>query len=245
VFISNMSTAGENSAASVAVDEDKPILEEQNRAKAAAQLILQAVGNLPLQLLLFVGCIGTAVILLIGLVSSSSASQSVQDTWTIVFCLSLAVIEMFWWTCPICAPRFFILKFRVKLLRAVNSLTRASGKGSVTLYVGSVMLAKWELLDIISGIYMLAVGVLYFILGRVVEYKMKHLQTKQISFASVDKNSDGKIDIGELQTAAKEAGYAMSDTELYMAFALLDTDGDGIVSVEEFEYFFNQAKFQL
>lgn len=241
-----MSAAGGNSIVVVGVDEDKPMLGEHKRAQAAARLILKAAGNLPLRLLLFIGCIGTAVILLLGLATDhTNMSNFVQDIWIITFCLSLALIEMCWWSCDKCTPRFFVLRLRLRLLHAVNFLTKASGKGSVTLYIGTIMLAKWELLDIISGIYMLTIGALLFIFGRLVEFKLKLLKKQQISFTSVDKNSDGKIGILELQTAAKEAGVPMSGIELYLAFALLDSDGDGMVSVEEFEYYFNKVKSQL
>jgi len=89
---------------------------------------------------------------------------------------------------------------------------------------------------------MLGVGVLFIIFGRIAQSKVKVLVQRKISFATVDRNHDGKIDIEELQAAATEVGLQLNRAELYLAFALLDTNGDGVVSVEEFEYFFNNTK---
>lgn len=203
------------------------------------RLILKTLGSMPLRLLLFIGCVGTAVILFIGIFSTTNVFQFVQDIWTIVFCLSLATIEMFWWTH---VPRFLVLRVRLELLQSFTFLTRAWGKGMLALYIGSIMMAKWELFDIISGIYMVTVGVLLIMFGRYAEWKMRKLRAKHVSFASMDKNDDGRIDIQELHEAAKKAGQPMTDSELYLAFALLDTDGNGAVSVKEFEHYFNRVK---
>jgi len=237
-----MSAAGQNDwEKGVEVDEDKPILAEQKRAQAAGNQFLKTAGNMPLRLILFIGCIGTAVILIFEL-GFSNVFQFVQDIWTILFCLSLALVEICWWSC---APRFLLLRLRLKLLRSFNFLTRAWGKGMLVIYIGSIMLAKWELFDIISGVYMLIIGALLIIFGRYSEMKMKRLMGKQISFASVNKNNDDNIDINELQAAAADAGIPMTDCELYLAFALLDTNGDGVVSIEEFEHYFNKVKFEM
>lgn len=51
------------------------------------------------------------------------------------------------------------------------------------------------------------------------------------SFASVDKNSDGKISMGEYTSAMNKGG---DDTSAKAAFAALDTDKDGSLSAQEF-----------
>jgi len=235
-----MPKAGGNKSNGVEVDEDMPILWEEKKVQDGKRLILKTAGNMPLRLLLFIGCVGTAVILFIGMFSANNVFEFVQDIWTVLFCLSLATVEIFWWTH---VPRFLVLRLRLKLVQSFNFLTRAWGKGMLALYIGSIMMAKWEFLDIISGIYMLTVGVLLIMFGRYAEWKLRQLRAKHISFASMDKNDDGRVDIQELHEAANKAGQTMTDSELYLAFALLDTDGDGVVSVKEFEHYFNRVKF--
>jgi len=240
-----MSAAGDNDEIMGGeVEEVKaPLLGEQNMAQTTGGRILKVAGNLPLRLLSFVGSVGTAVILILGLLGAlSNVFQFVQDIYTIIFCLALALVEMCWWSW---APRLLVLNLRLKLFKKFNFLTRAWGKGMLTIYIGSIMLAKWELFDILSGVYMLVIGVLFIIYGRYAERKMKRLKGQAVSFASVDKNNDGKIDMQELQAAATEAGMPMSNCELSLAFALLDTNGDGVVSVEEFQQYFNYMKVEL
>jgi len=233
-------SAGDQQGAMGIGFEDVELLGAKNILQAGGNRILEAAGNLPLRLLTFIGCVGTAVILLFGLISSiTNVFQFVQDIYTIVFCLCLSIVEMCWWTF---APRLLIHRLRLKLYKSFNFLTRAWGKGMLAIYIGSIMLAKLEFLDIISGIYMLIIGVFLIIYGRWAEKKLKLLKGQVISFASLDTNNDGKIDMQELRAAASTAGMPMSNCELYLAFALLDTNDDGVVSVEEFERYFNDMK---
>jgi len=224
-------------------EETAHLLGAKNMAQTKGRRILKVAGNLPLRLLSFVGSLGTAVILILGLLRAlRNVFQFVQDIFTIMFCLALALVEISWLSW---APRFLVLNFRLKLFKKFNFLTRAWCKGMLIIYIGSIMLAKWERFDILSGVYMLVIGVLFIIYGFFAERKMKRLKGQAVSFASVDKNNDGKIDMQELQAAASTAGMPMSNSELYLAFALLDTDGDGVVSVKEFQQYFNYMKVDL
>jgi len=205
----------------VDVDEDKPIHWEQEKKEALGGQLLRWAGHLILLRLLFIGCIGSALILFFGLFSNSNLFQFVQNIWTIMFCLSLVIIEEeFLWSH---VPRFLILLLRKKLLQSFNCLTRAWGKGALAIYIGSIMLAKWKFLDIISGIYMLTVGSLLIIFGRYAESKYKKLMKKLISLATADKNNDGKIDKKELHKAAIKSGAPMTDVAFFLGMALLET----------------------
>jgi len=83
-----------------AVEVDAPLLpKEEDSLQSGGKRILKAAGNLPLRLTCFVGCIGTVVVLILGFLTSiSNIFQIVQDCYTILFTLSLAVVEMCWWS---------------------------------------------------------------------------------------------------------------------------------------------------
>merc|ERR1712142_528702 len=102
--------------------------------------------------------------------------------YTIIFCLCLALVEMCWWRC---SPRILVLGLRLWLLKHFHFLTRAWGKGAVAIYIGSIMLAKWNFLGIICGAWMLTIGILLVFYGRRAEAKLKRLRGRPISFASV------------------------------------------------------------
>ncbi|KAL0236102.1 hypothetical protein GEMRC1_002684 [Eukaryota sp. GEM-RC1] len=55
------------------------------------------------------------------------------------------------------------------------------------------------------------------------------------AFLSFDKNSDGKIEIGELKSMMDAIGTDMTDKELRDMFSAADTNSDGYIDFEEFK----------
>jgi Ca2+-binding EF-hand superfamily protein len=58
-------------------------------------------------------------------------------------------------------------------------------------------------------------------------------------FNEADTNGDGKLDINEIKCLCSSLGYNLSRFELESAFFVLDRDGGGDVSLEEFQYWFS------
>ncbi|XP_029811458.1 calmodulin-like protein 5 [Suricata suricatta] len=56
----------------------------------------------------------------------------------------------------------------------------------------------------------------------------------RVAFDYVDKDKDGKINMEELGAAMEAMGKKMSKAELEQLMALVDTDGDGAISFQEF-----------
>jgi len=224
-------------------DEETPLLANKIKPQNPGQRSLKAAGYLSLRLLFFIGCMGTTIILVLELITTLiHIFQFVQDIYTILFCLSLAVVEMCW--CP-WVPKLLLFNLRRKLFRTFNFLTRAWGKGISSIYIGCIMLTKLRPLFLLSGAYMLGVGLLFLIFGRIVEKKMQRLTDKQILLTLVHQNRDGKIDINELEAAAKAAGMPLTNCEVQLAFALLDTNGDGFISIKELEYYLKNLRVMI
>ena len=71
------------------------------------------------------------------------------------------------------------------------------------------------------------------------------LEIVQALLDIADVNGDGRVDAGEFQVLLKARG--LSEEECGMAFAHLDTDGDGAISVQEYvaavrDYYTNPAE---
>ena len=49
----------------------------------------------------------------------------------------------------------------------------------------------------------------------------------------MDTNGDGMIDYGEFISAASDREKMINEKNLTMLFALFDTDGNGVISVDE------------
>lgn len=55
-------------------------------------------------------------------------------------------------------------------------------------------------------------------------------------FQSIDRNSDGRLEKGELQTAFVRAGLRVPHSKLNQFFAEVDSNKDGVISFEEWRY---------
>merc|ERR1719319_2171112 len=185
---------------------------------------------------------GTMVVLVFNLISDIfSPFQLVVDIYSILICGALALIEMSFCTCKCFKNRKgCLLTLRLKLIRWFNFLTRAWGQGALCIYVGSLLLAKWSILKIIAGVYMLCIGVIMVIYGYHAERTIKKMAASddKFDFESMDANNDGYIDLDEVRVACSKRGMPMSKNHLVMAFGVLDVDKDGRVDREEFARYF-------
>ncbi|KAL5557629.1 hypothetical protein UlMin_033840 [Ulmus minor] len=62
-----------------------------------------------------------------------------------------------------------------------------------------------------------------------------HISELQMVFNYFDQDGDGKISPSELQNCVRAAGGELSAEEAEAAIACSDTDGDGLLGLEEFE----------
>jgi hypothetical protein len=60
-------------------------------------------------------------------------------------------------------------------------------------------------------------------------------------FAEIDKDLSGYVDFGELKTALRRKGCKLTDAEVSHMMVLADTDGDGVISLAEFEVFLTES----
>lgn len=54
------------------------------------------------------------------------------------------------------------------------------------------------------------------------------------SFEYNDSNGDGKVDFGEFRSMFDELEADIDETEARIGFRAIDTDGDGVIGLEEF-----------
>ncbi len=58
------------------------------------------------------------------------------------------------------------------------------------------------------------------------------------SFAACDENQDGNIQYGEFASLMRNLGAEMSEDECTIGFTEIDTDKDGVISLDEFVAWF-------
>lgn len=69
---------------------------------------------------------------------------------------------------------------------------------------------------------------------------LKRIRDPRVAFAVIDKDRNGFLDYDELDRISRDLGFQIANEEIKHAFLDLDTDGDGRISVEEFEDWWNR-----
>ena len=128
------------------------------------------------------------------------------------------------------------------LLRDARFLTRTWGRGLWYMFLATLAISEYtlsELPTILGGSVLFFVGVANTVVGCATDAKFAQSTTLSIDkarskFAAADANGDGALDTAEFPKLMASLGCALNRTELEIALTAMDTNGDGVVSLQEF-----------
>lgn len=130
---------------------------------------------------------------------------------------------------------------RAVLRREALFLSRPYGRAAFYFFIGLLILAKGGILNMIIGIYTMAVGVIIFVASRAAIDSLEKLRSSMkterevaLKFAEFDVDHSGGLDSTELARLCQSLGAPQSLNELEVALFILDKDADGKISYEEF-----------
>ena len=133
------------------------------------------------------------------------------------------------------------VKYKEMIRREALFLYRPYGRAAFYMGVGLIMINMGGFLTLLVGLYTTAVGA-YIYYGSTQALKslndMKKDQAPtdlKAMFDRADKNHDGVLDTSELAVVCAELGTTLSKNELESALFMLDKNGDGKISFEEFQ----------
>ena len=132
------------------------------------------------------------------------------------------------------------IKYKEMIRREALFLYRPYGRAGFYMGVGLVMLNMGGLLTFTVGLYTTAVGgYIYYgstqALKALNEIKGNTPQDLKGMFNSADKNNDGFLDSSELAKVCADLGTTLNKNELESALFMLDKNGDGKISFDEFQ----------
>ncbi|KNC80312.1 hypothetical protein SARC_07325 [Sphaeroforma arctica JP610] len=150
------------------------------------------------------------------------------------------------------SPRFMPKSWVVAVRTNALFLTRLHGRAFFYIFVGTLMLAQWHWMQMMSGGLLIFTGIVMMISGGVANKKLNSLKREMTdpqevreNFYAHDLDGNGALDTKEVAALCASLGTVLSRVELERALMcpsnnsltfqqLLDSNHDGMVSYEEF-----------
>eukprot|EP00612_Vaucheria_litorea_P002777 CAMPEP_0171458924 /NCGR_PEP_ID=MMETSP0945-20130129/4408_1 /TAXON_ID=109269 /ORGANISM="Vaucheria litorea, Strain CCMP2940" /LENGTH=299 /DNA_ID=CAMNT_0011984829 /DNA_START=88 /DNA_END=987 /DNA_ORIENTATION=+ len=192
--------------------------------------------NIPLRTLAAIGGVAMvtiSVLSFLGYFFTLSILLAVFQAYQIAFGLLIFALET--------RSFFHTLLKKMRVFEYFKILSVSWGRGIFYIYCGSLILGAWNLVNILLGVYLIIVGLLFVIFGVNTVSKLKSLQKRFTNedqlrqiFEHYDVDNSGALDKQELASLCYEMGAELSRNELETALHLLDRDEDGLIQFEEF-----------
>eukprot|EP01134_Creolimax_fragrantissima_P002870 CFRG2870T1 len=156
---------------------------------------------------------------------------------TYCYCFFFGFVILSLEASPKLMPKSFVAYVRSDAL----FLTRLHGRAFFYLFVGTLMVAHWHWLQIISGGLLMFTALVMMVTGGVANKKLNNLKREmndadavRQKFYQHDLDGNGALDTKEVAALCASLGTVLSRVELESALMLLDANRDGMVSYEEF-----------
>lgn len=135
----------------------------------------------------------------------------------------------------------FTKKYQDLIKREALFLYRPYGRAFFYIFIGLLLLATGGILGLLIGSYVTVVGIFIFIASRDAIKQLEQLKSTihndtdlAKTFKEFDKDNSGYLDTKELAALCQSLGISLTIHELESAILLLDSNGDGKISYNEF-----------
>ena len=213
--------------------------------RAAAVRSSIETGDFSLRLLVLLGGTGVIITSVFGLISSVfffEFTAALVELFTLAFGCVILILESRQLSLP---PVYMenVLKYALFLKfiwgRGVLYTLAGALQSNQGVYQGSMM-------DIIVGMYLLFIGLLFIVLGYMTAQKLANVgrrsfttSTLRSKFRAANTDRSGKLDLEQFSTLVDDLDIPLSKREKEIAFLYLDTADCGTLSFDEFNAWFH------
>lgn len=123
-------------------------------------------------------------------------------------------------------------------------LTRIWGRGMFYIFLGTLSIIQYTVLNIAVGVYVIILGIALMLLSyKTVEENKSHTEESiKEKFNQFDRDKRGVIDVRQLEAFLQEMGEAVPTMELHAIADYLDVDRTGSIDFEEFKKWWMTGK---
>jgi len=198
--------------------------------------VIMPVGKLSVSVLGFIGGGVTAVISILS-IFSKLFSLDLVDAVITIYLVGFGICIVILNSTEVHEKIKISPTYRLKLFYWCKFLKRTWGRGLFYFFVGTLLITDFNLVNLITGAYMLLLGAYCLYAGHSTATKLAALkkqpeETLKKKFRSVA--NDGKIDVQGFKELAGKFDVNMNDVEASIAFEGFDENDSGSVSLEEF-----------
>ena len=236
-------------------EESTPLMEKVNgliqhknvqKAKTAATEKAKQVhtsfetGSFSLRLLVQLGALGLIALAFKGLLENLSHFRLARTVLEI-FTLALGYVIMTLESKLLGLPQ----EWTQHLLKYAPFLKFVWGRGLLYIFTGTLQAVQSSILDVIAGLYLMAVGLIFIILGYMTAQKLRAVSRRSVDgdslrskFDAADKGKSGMLDLDQFSALVDNFDFGLSRREKEIAFMHLDTTDRGALNFEEFKAWF-------
>jgi len=205
--------------------------------QAAELTQLASNGDFSIRILALLGAIAMVVVSVIGFLGKILTLHFVSALIEVyVFALAIVIIILES-AGKIPLPR----SFETNVHKYALFLKFVWGRGILYFIGGSLQVSQANILDLVVGLFMCFVGILYMIVGRSTSKKLEALKkgkysdsTLRAEFREADVDAKGALTMAQFKNLIHSLGLDLNRREVEAAFLQLDPDSNGLVTVDQF-----------
>ena len=210
--------------------------------RAAAVRASFETGDFSLRLLVLLGGAGVIISSAIGFISHAiflNFTGTLVELYTFAFGCIIMVLE----SRQLSLPQVYM----EKVLKYALFLKFIWGRGVLYSLAGTLQATQGSLMDLIVGLYVMAVGLVFIVLGYITAQKLASVgrrsfptSTLRNKFRAADTDRSGKLDLVQFSALLDDLDIPLSRREKEIAFLYLDTADCGTLTFDEFNAWFNR-----
>jgi len=194
-------------------------------------------GSLSLRILALIGGLAMTVVSALGFLADVFMLKwisAVFQIYTFIFGIIMLILES-------SRQLSCFRRLETSLFKNALFLKYVWGRGIIYFFFGTIMISLRDWLDVVTGLYVCAVGVIFTLVGRSAAAKLSDARRKSVpvaalqeQFAIADVDGKGSLTVDQFRVLIENLGMDLTRREVESAFSQIDDGANNRVQYETF-----------